>query len=444
MRNALRLIVINGVVLAVLAELAALAWHFAMHDEFYYTRKRPAAGVTMAATAPLTTFRVAPYFGFMRAPGLALKDVITAERLAQLAAPAKSPDWIAVTTNNYGFLSTHDFPLSVTSGKPFVIGIFGGSVAQWFALQGATPLGRDLRAAAALRDRDIVILNFAAGGYKQPQQLLVLNYFLVLGQHFDFVINIDGFNEIALARHNLAAGVAASMPSVEHMTPLAQLAPLEQGGAGGALVAQLADLKRQMAQLEAAAEQAPLALGNLVDTLRLRRFAREYADLTATMGAASSEATPSLIELVASTPTVGAAADTEVAVKLWSTASRQMHDLLQMRGIPYLHVVQPNQYFGNHLFAPAEARLAVREDSPYRPHVLAGYPALLAALPALRTAGVDVLDATRLFDGDSAPVYADDCCHYNQRGNDQFARAIATAMIMSLQRTPRPAAIAPR
>ena len=41
-----------------------------------------------------------------------------------------------------------------------------------------------------------MILNFAADAVKQPQQLIYLNYFLGLGQKFDLVINIDGFNDV--------------------------------------------------------------------------------------------------------------------------------------------------------------------------------------------------------------------------------------------------------
>ena len=435
MRTGFRLIAINIVVLAVLAELAALAWHFVTHGELYYTRTKPPSSTVAAAPATLTTFRVSPYFGFMRAPGLPLLEVVSAERLADLAAPERTPTWTAVATNNYGFLSPHDFPLASTLGNPFVIGVFGGSVAQWFALQAAAALTRDLRDVAALRNRDIVVLNFAAGGYKQPQQLLALNYFMALGQRFDFVINLDGFNEIALARHNLAAGIAVGMPSIEHMAPLARLAPLVGGGDGADAVAQLALLKRQTADLTATAPRQPLALGYLADTLRLRQLTREAAEIAATLAAAPPAAARSLIALTPAAP--GTAGSGDAAIALWSASSRQMNDLLRSRGIPFLQVVQPNQYFGAHPFGTAEAALAVREDSPYRAHVRAGYPLLLAALPALRGSGIAVLDATSLFDIEASAVYADDCCHYNQRGNDLLARAIATAMIAAIERPPR-------
>ncbi len=439
MRNAIRLIVINVVVLAVLAELASLGWYFFLHGTLYYTR--PPAPVPAIATQPppLTTFRIAPYFGFMRAPGLPLRDAVTAERLADLAAPERAPAWTTVATNNYGFLSPHDFPFAAPGNNPFIVGVFGGSVAQWFALQGAATLARELRGFPAMRDREIVVLNFATGGYKQPQQLLVLNYFMALGQGFDFVVNLDGFNEIALARHNIAAGIAVGMPSIEHMGPLARLAPLALDVDGTDAVAELARLKRQSAELASSATRQPLALGYVIDTLRLRRATYAVAQITAQLAGAPPTAAHSLVAL---TPAAPASGSGDAAVALWSASSRQMHDLLRSRGIPFLQVVQPNQYFGGHRFGVAEAARAVREDSPYRVHVQAGYPLMLAALPALRAGGLVVLDATALFDAEPAAVYADDCCHLNQYGNDLLARAVVNAMTAVLERASRTPALA--
>jgi hypothetical protein len=42
------------------------------------------------------------------------------------------------------------------------------------------------------------VLKLAIGAYKQPQQLITLSYLLSLGAKFDYIINIDGFNEVTL------------------------------------------------------------------------------------------------------------------------------------------------------------------------------------------------------------------------------------------------------
>ena len=57
------------------------------------------------------------------------------------------------------------------------------------------------------------LLCVAAGGYKQPQQFLALAYLLAQGTYFDLVINVDGFNELALpAFDNRPRGVAPIYP----------------------------------------------------------------------------------------------------------------------------------------------------------------------------------------------------------------------------------------
>ena len=49
-----------------------------------------------------------------------------------------------------------------------------------------------------LDGREPVPLCFSHEGYKQPQQLLVLSYFLSLGQPFDLVINMKTAKALGL------------------------------------------------------------------------------------------------------------------------------------------------------------------------------------------------------------------------------------------------------
>ncbi len=273
-----------------------------------------------------------------------------------------------------------------------------------------------------------MVLDFAAGGYKQPQQLLVLNYLLAIGQRIDYAINIDGFNEIALAALNLEADIAAAMPSVQHVGPLARLA----GSVGPAgqhdLAGRIGTLKRQAARIAEVQRTRTLAVVHLVDTLRLRALARRLDTLA--REAAGAPAADSLLALAPAAPPAPHAGTIPArTMRLWSDSSRLMRDALHIRGTPFLEVVQPNQYFGARVFGPDEAKIARNPDSVYRRAVEAGYPLLVAAIPALRADGVDVLDATALFDAEPGLIYADDCCHYNQRGNDLLATAIAKAML---------------
>src|SRR5437588_3857943 len=191
-RRALAGILVSLAVFLLFSEIGAVVLFAVQHGQFFYTRS---TSTEPRATTPaaVTNLRIAPYFGFMWAPGIEASQILTFARLRHMAAPVEAPAWFHTRTNNYGFLSPWDYPFAPTDPKAVVIGIFGGSVAQWFALQGSAPLADALRASATYRDRDIVVMSFASAGYKQPQQMLVLDYFFVRGQRLDYVVNIDGF-----------------------------------------------------------------------------------------------------------------------------------------------------------------------------------------------------------------------------------------------------------
>ena len=153
---------------------------------------------------------------------LALR-IVPASRSISLRSSASAEPGPAVATNNFGFASRYDYPFARTNDRQFIIGIFGGSVGAFFCRVGSGRFEDDLRQSASFKNKELVTLCFSHEGYKQPQQLLVLSYFLSIGQPFDLVVNIDGFNEVALGRINDQYGWDISMPSHEHLDPLINL-----------------------------------------------------------------------------------------------------------------------------------------------------------------------------------------------------------------------------
>src|SRR6185436_6541397 len=71
-----------------------------------------------------------------------------------------------------------------------------------------------LNAIPRFANKPIRILSFALGGHKQPQQLMILTYYLSLGQPLDVIINVDGFNEISTAPGIVDAGTDANFPGL--------------------------------------------------------------------------------------------------------------------------------------------------------------------------------------------------------------------------------------
>jgi len=260
----------------------------------------------------------------------------------------------------------------------------------------------------------------------------VLTYFLSIGQAFDLVVNIDGFNEVALSSVNHQRGLDISMPSTMHLDPLVNL--VDQ-----------ATLTPEKLQSLAAISQYKERINYLVGRLQHNRiaainFVLERLHRSATSGYraeldrfANLPSSPSEHSLILGTPAVSARDDTRLFADIargWIDASMLMQTLLVARGVLYFHVLQPNQYFTTRSFGAEEARVARSEASPFKKSVEAGYPVLVAESAALKTR-VNFLDASGILDRESSAVYIDDCCHYTLRGNQLLADAIARQILGS-------------
>ena len=133
---------------------------------------------------PGLLMQIHPYVGYVETPPKALGG----DSNGRLHAYDVTP---------YGYADTAS-PIQTRAPDRLIIAVTGGSVAWSFHMHGTARLKALLQNAPALADKEIVFVNLAVSGYKQPQQLMTLNYMLILGAQFDIVINIDGFNEAAL------------------------------------------------------------------------------------------------------------------------------------------------------------------------------------------------------------------------------------------------------
>jgi hypothetical protein len=113
----------------------------------------------------------------------------------------------------------------------------------------------------------------------------------------------------------------------------------------------------------------------------------------------------------------------------WADSSLLMHQLLSARGIPYYHFLQPNQYFTKRVFSEEEKAIAIRATTPIARNAARGYPHLAAIGPWLTSKGIRYHDATGIFDEEPEAIYIDNCCHYNQLGNELLAEFIAVKIL---------------
>lgn len=336
---------------------------------------------------------VHPYLGFVQHPDL---------------NPSTSPQ---------GFPMNDPLPVSRAPDR-LVVGVFGGSFAAGFSLD-----ARDLLVGAlAPLGREVVVVNLAVGGYKQPQQLLALAWALSLGSQFDLVINIDGFNEVVLpVVNNMPHGVNPYYPRAWDQRVAGFLTPDR--------AAQLAGLTTAV---EARAAWARLFLDWRLDRSvvlcilwRTRDLAleRERTRLAQRLEEARSAAESGFLAR-------GPAADLpsnpnlmyDALAGYWHACSLQMHRLCEANGIRYYHFLQPNQYVkGSKPMGRRERAVAFKEDHPYRPSVLRGYPQLRRHGAQLVAEGVHFTDLTMIFAEVRRPVYTDDCCHVDRFGYSLIA-----------------------
>jgi hypothetical protein len=416
-------VAINVIVFCVLAELAALLFHFVETGRVFYLDRPVYEPVGDAPAGQLTADVLNPYFGPSHRSGIPF-EIPPELREAGRESPR-------VATNNFGFASPYNFPI-VRSGDEFIIGIVGGSVAVWFCQVGVERLVADLQQHEFFKARTLVPLCMAHEGYKQPQQLQVLAYFLSIGQSFDLVINIDGFNEVALSPLNNQQNLDISMPSASHFLPLINL--IDQGTLTLPKLQSLTAIARYRERLNGLAAtldgNRSAAVDAVLSRYRIWLMGRYNRELQVFDGLAATASGNSLIGAIPPTEERSGAMLFEDIARNWAKASLLMRSMLTAQGTPYVHVLQPNQYHTTRTFTAQESAVAHSSASPFRAGVEQGYPLLLAAAAAQGlVTQTGFFDGTRIFDSEPTPVYIDNCCHYTRVGNVRLADFIARAII---------------
>jgi len=326
-------------------------------------------------------------------------------------------EWGKPGINSLGF--EQNWPLEkLSSPDCFRVAIFGGSVAKSFAIDFQEQFASTI--ARWLDGREVVVVPAALGGYKQPQQLMLLVWLLSLGYNFDLVINIDGFNEVALYEsENADFRMNPGFPRGWSLR-VSHLADRQTR----LLVAELQELlawkprdswfRRSLLRwgLGAGIERTIRKIIDFrVSSLRSRLAALGPGDSFLECGPSTTiSSRHDLYECLAAT---------------WWRSSHQMAQLIAANGGRYFHFLHPNQYLeGTKPLSASELANAHNEAHPYCATARRGYPYLQRAGATLDRLGVKYFDLTRLFVGMEESVYIDTCCHLNSRGNQVMGNAI--------------------
>ena len=403
-----------AVVVALIEAVGFLAWWAGTGRPFSFAAAAqlraqalgdPAAGtdIARAASAAQAPAALHPFLGFVSDPTQANGG--------------------AYRVSEWGFVDDRS-PLREPRPDTFVVGIVGGSVSLQFGMFGAQGLVAALSRSPELRGRRVEVVRLGLGGYKQPQQLIAVQLAALLGGHFDCIVNIDGFNEVALVEENVPHGVPGWYPRswarlVEQMPSREQLLLLGR-------------LSLERAQRADAASTASIVwwspMAQFVWWSCDRLAARDLLGLQAEI-----ERAPSSAGYAATGPGAGDR-DVEAAraamALLWARSSIMLHQLCEQRGWQYVHCLQPNQYVPDMKpIGDEEAEVALDPTSTWARAVANGYPLLRAQFPMLEAAGVPFTDMTAVFGDHPEPIYVDSCCHFGLSGNAILAEHVAAAIL---------------
>lgn len=355
-----------------------------------------------------------PYLGYVYTPP---------EPGAPSGPVAISPD---------GFLDTGP---AVRRRNPdrLLVGLTGGSVAGQLGTWHAPLLERAILESrlewngAPVRAVEFVRLGMP--GYHQPQQVQQLTWILAQGGELDVLVNLDGFNEVAVpAALNAPRGTGPLFPMNWSMVALdvPDLAVRRDIGA----IDWLREERGRRAAAFASSWRAHSPLLRLLWRREDRRLAEDVAARTWRLAQFRVDEIPWFVrgpERLREVP----GGLVPFCVEVWKRCSLQMQALCETSGIRYVHVLQPNQYDpGAKPLSEQESAVAYEPDSPYRAVVEEGYPLLRAAGAELRAAGVAFVDLSGLFADVEEPLYVDNCCHLNAAGNELLSAAIADALRM--------------
>ena len=424
----IKIALINLVLLLVFLELGSLGWYFVKHKQFFYTREKPldksALGINLEGVRLNESIveRFHPFFGFIQKP---------------------SPDFRpGFKVNNYGFFSPYDYPFKKTKPNQFIIGVFGGSVASDYAIFQVQNkiLPKYLKQLPRLKDQEFIILSFATGGYKQPQQLLILNYFLALGQELDMVVNIDGFNEVALSNLNNKNQIDLAMPSLQHILPLTNLANNSLSIKAMKATVRIQENKAKINQALTTLQNCTLAACDALTSVYIQNLVNNYKTdvINFEKERTKQQDGGSVIYINTNKSVLEDSVAFEQMAQNWAKSSIFMHKVLSASNVPYFQVLQPNQYYQTkRVFSAAEKQIAFNQDTPYAKAVELGYPALFKKFPNLEKNHIDILNGVNVFDKTKDAVYVDSCCHYNKAGEVIFSDYVGSSILEVLRKDER-------
>lgn len=309
--------------------------------------------------------------------------------------------------------------------------IMGGSVAKDIYSHTGKKIIENMKRSAVFAGKEINLVVFALGGFKQPQPLIALNYFMALGAEYDIVINIDGFNEIVLPfADNLPHHVFPSYPRHWNIYSRKKLDSrvILIMGKQAVLNEKIKNNQEFLSQSLLRYSNFSLFVWKIIDLKLKSRMAEQEVSLRKAVETSETDYQSTGIF----TTITDTLAFFKEQAEFWMKSSRQIGLLSKAGEFEYFHFLQPNQYDkGSKELNEEELNIAY-EQGPfaYKDAAAAGYPLLREQGKLLLNEGVNFTDLSMLFSAEKRTVYNDKCCHFNLLGYEMIADKICSDILM--------------
>jgi hypothetical protein len=306
--------------------------------------------------------------------------------------------------------------------------VFGGSVAAGFVKDAFREVIAGLGELPGWSEREIRIFCAARGGFRQPQQVHQLLYLLSIGYRPDVVVELDGFNEVALGLQNARGGVHPVMPSISHWVSLVTSRAL-----GDRTLDAIADSRielRRGERIYASAER----WGAFRSALASRFVLHGLSSSLARFGRANQRMAEELgIEDDSRAYSIGPRFDPsdeaalEISADLWRDASETMDAICRFRGVRYVHFLQPTLHDEGSKPTTENERRKGEQPRDWALGAKLGYPKLRARGAGLAERGIEFVDLSRAFAEVEDELYYD-LCHFIPDGNKRLAADVVRVL----------------
>ena len=307
-----------------------------------------------------------------------------------------------------------------------LIGLFGGSVAEAVTPYFQRALSRYFADKGLTRRPVVAGLGYQ--GTQQPQQVMTAANILLLGGHFDIIVNLDGYNEITHPVEEYQRGVYPFFPRTWDFL-------VDLTAEGELLAGRMGLLRQEQAELARSAAVHPLrhtAVYGIVRRYRWESVGLEIVRLNNQLAASQSD-----YSLTRHGPKGWFAQEGELypsSAEVWQRSSLLLAELAATAGVEYYHFLQPNQYVPGGKPLTAAELACCYNSGGYRERVYRGGYSDMARLgERLRRRSVNYFDLTMIFKDNRETLYRDDCCHLNERGNELLAAALVERLGPALE-----------